>query len=195
MSKKIKLHYGLLLLLICLISCQEKTEAQKKTSIISETTIDIKKRVLDDQTVQENELWSGTPLSEQQQDQLSLNKIDDAQKRIKDYLDIQYYCVDTIFENGYGKVLLISRHYEMEDYAWLVIYDSKMNLKDYKTVFYDEYAESVHHIYAKFENPHILLTEYKMNLNDGTEQTDTMYFAISNKLEFSKGLLTPKGPR
>ena len=185
---KRKIHfYWLPLFLFFIVSCNEQIESEKTPLVQSETTIPLEKRVLDEHSAENGALKKGKILDKTQQNLLSLSQIDPAQKDLNSYPDIQYYCLDTIAHNKNGTALLISRLYEMEDFVWIVMYDSDRKLKDFKTVFYDEYAESAHHIYAQFKHSVITLSEYKMDLGSGDETNNTSLFSISEDLVFSKG--------
>ena len=186
MKRKIY-FYCLSLLFLFVISCNEQIESEKTPRVLSETTIPLKTRILDEHSAENGALKKGIILDKSQQNQLFLSQIDEAQKDLSSYPDIQYYCLDSIAHNKNGTALLISRLYEMEDFVWIALYDSDMKLKDFRTVFFDEYAESAHHIYAQFENPLITLSEYKMDLGSGDETNDTSLFSISEDLVFSKG--------
>ena len=129
------------------------------------------------------EIENEHPLSALEIQDLHIQRIDQIDK-MSDYPNLSYYSLKEIYSEDEGKIILLSRVYEMEDYAWLASYDAENNLIDFLKVFYDEFAEGASQTTSVIKNNKIIITNYKMDLKTGHETNQLQTYYVNDSLKF-----------
>lgn len=99
--------------------------------------------------------------------------------------DLKYFLLKTMYEGENGKVLLISQEYQMWITAWLVIYEKDNSLKDFKEIFFDEFAEGFTYTTAAITNNEIRMEKYNFDPLTEKETKDSLSYCISENLVFN----------
>ncbi|HTO17257.1 MAG TPA: hypothetical protein VLZ83_15945 [Edaphocola sp.] len=178
--------------IISLFSCDGQTNSDKissqeneksTVSITDKSKVFLPDMTLDIEQFGENEIKKGVLLAVHNMETLQINKIDKLENPAE-HNDAHYYLLREIYKGENGQVVLLSRTSEMESIAWMISYNSKNELLDYKTVFYDEWAESISQISSIIQNNRIIITKYNLNLENEEETTTTESFYLNNSLKF-----------
>lgn len=131
-----------------------------------------------------NEIMKGKLVNTNEMKDLHLNQIDKID-RLSDYPGIKYYNLKELHNGLNGKILVLSRVSEMEMYAWLVSYSPDGHLIDFKTVFYDEFAEGFESITSKIEENKIKINHSRYDFENEKDSVSTQTFYIDKSLKFA----------
>lgn len=169
--------------LSCMLQChQNKKESDHLSASVIEK-IALPNMVLDVDNFGVSGITNRQRLSNSEIEKLHLQQISNPERN-EYYPEIDFYLLHEIDSVENGKILLISGIYEMENFAWLVSYDISGKVIDYRTVFYDEFAESIAQITSVFKNDEIQIKTYKMDLETEDETVTYQTFSINSSLKF-----------
>lgn len=146
-------------------------------------TVPLPDRNFDLEQFGENKIKNNHPLTALELKQLYIKEIDRPLSQY-DLSDFKYYLLQEIYKDKEGKVVLISRNSEMENFAWLATYDVQNNLIDFKTVFYDEWAESAVRTTSIIRNNKIIISQFMLDFETGKENKKVNTFYINEALNF-----------
>ncbi len=185
------------MLIVCAVSpfisgCKNSNEQQRNQVVAQEKGITEQNKSginplpdmdFDAEQFGENEIESDQPLTAAVIEQMQIVEIDRPLYQ-NDVSDFKYYLLKELYNGENGKILLISRTSEMENFAWLATYDMQNKLVDSKTVYYDEWAESAVRTTSAIRNNKIIISQFMLDFETGNENKKVNTFYINEALKF-----------
>ncbi len=175
---------------VLFISCQKENPNQE-TQIKAEVSekpvsavIPLPDMDFDIEQFGENEIEKDHPLTASEIQQMQMEEIDRPLYQ-NDVSDFKYYLLKELYNGKEGKILLISRASEMENFAWLANYDAQNKLVDSKTVYYDEWAESAVRTTSAIRDSKIIISQFMLDIETGIENKKVNTFYINEDLKFA----------
>lgn len=161
--------------------------SQKNNQLITvksgKSIIPLSNMIFDAEQFGLEEIKNEHPLSDSEIQELHIQRIDQIDK-IANYPNLNYYSLKEIYSEDNKNIVLLSRVYEMENYAWLASYDAENNLIDFLNVFYDEFAEGASQTTSIIKNNKIIITNYTMDLKTGQETNQLQTYMVNDSLNF-----------
>lgn len=172
--------------------CKNNNEQQRNQAVAKEKIITEQNKSginplpdmdFDAEQFGEKEIKNDQPLTAAANKQLQIEEIDRPLYQ-NDVSDFKYYLLKELYNGEKGKILLISRASEMENFAWLATYDAQDKLVDYKTVYYDEWAESAVRTTSAIRANKIIISQFMLDFETGNENKKVNTFYVNEALKF-----------
>lgn len=123
------------------------------------------------------------PLGPSEIQKWQVEQIDKLRLR-SNYINLQYYVLRELYKGKEGKVVLISRIYQMENSAWLASYDPHNKLVGFKTVFYNEFALNTSSTTSFIKNNQINIRRRYLDVETDAQTEYRQSFQINMGLQF-----------
>lgn len=185
------------MLIVCAVSpfiagCKNNNEQQRNQAVAQEKVMTEQNKSginplpdmdFDAEQFGEKEIENDLPLTAAAIEQLQIVEIDRPLYQ-NDVSDFKYHLLKELYNGENGKILLISRASEMENFAWLATYDVQNKLVDSKIVYYDEWAESAVRTTSAIRDNMITISQFMLDFETGQENKKVNTFYINEALKF-----------